>query len=104
MDLTYFGVFLLITINMEMYLIRLFLKVAYDVHYCRKIVLFQITYEDIRKTYGGSGSSRSGGYYSSWSYSANAYMLMYRRVDRERNVNSLTAEEFPQHIKVGLCH
>ncbi|KAK8388169.1 hypothetical protein O3P69_020208 [Scylla paramamosain] len=59
----------------------------------------KITYDDIRKTYGGSGSSRSGGYYSSWSYSANAYMLMYRQVDRERNVYSLTTEEFPQHIK-----
>ncbi|XP_045110990.1 ubiquitin carboxyl-terminal hydrolase 47-like isoform X4 [Portunus trituberculatus] len=58
----------------------------------------KITYDDIRKTYGGSGSSRSGGYYSSWSYSANAYMLMYRQVDRERNVYSLTTEEFPQHI------
>ncbi|MPC11301.1 Ubiquitin carboxyl-terminal hydrolase 64E [Portunus trituberculatus] len=60
----------------------------------------KITYDDIRKTYGGSGSSRSGGYYSSWSYSANAYMLMYRQVDRERNVYSLTTEEFPQHITV----
>merc|ERR1711874_774503 len=45
----------------------------------------KITYDDIRKTYGG-GNSRS--YYSSWSSSANAYMLMYRQINKERNVYS----------------
>ena len=57
----------------------------------------QITYDDIRKTYGGSGSR---GYYSSWTSSANAYMLMYRRADKQRNVYSITKDIFPQHIKV----
>ncbi|CAL4084063.1 unnamed protein product [Meganyctiphanes norvegica] len=56
----------------------------------------KITYDDIRKTYGG-GNSRS--YYSSWSSSANAYMLMYRQVDKERNVSSLVKDELPKHIK-----
>ncbi|XP_076039758.1 ubiquitin carboxyl-terminal hydrolase 47-like isoform X2 [Oratosquilla oratoria] len=55
----------------------------------------RITYDDIRKTYGG-GSSR--GYYSNWSSSANAYMLMYRQIDKEKNVDSFTKEHFPKHI------
>lgn len=39
-----------------------------------------ITYDDIRKTYGG-GPSRSAGYFTSaYTSSTNAYMLMYRRV------------------------
>ena len=59
--------------------------------------LFQITYDDIRKTYGGSSSR---GYYSSWTSSANAYMLMFRRTDKQRNVDAITKDNFPQHIKV----
>lgn len=57
----------------------------------------KITYDDIRKTYGGN--STRGGYYSSWSSSANAYMLMYRQISKERNVYSYTKDELPQHIK-----
>ncbi|XP_068203218.1 ubiquitin carboxyl-terminal hydrolase 47-like isoform X2 [Palaemon carinicauda] len=57
----------------------------------------KITYNDIRKTYGGS--STRGGYYSSWSSSANAYMLMYRQITKEKNVHAYTKDELPQHIK-----
>ncbi|XP_066962861.1 ubiquitin carboxyl-terminal hydrolase 47 isoform X2 [Macrobrachium rosenbergii] len=57
----------------------------------------KITYNDIRKTYGGS--STRGGYYSSWSSSANAYMLMYRQISKEKNVHAFTKDELPQHIK-----
>ncbi|XP_064085460.1 ubiquitin carboxyl-terminal hydrolase 47-like isoform X6 [Macrobrachium nipponense] len=57
----------------------------------------KITYNDIRKTYGGS--STRGGYYSSWSSSANAYMLMYRQITKEKNVHAFTKDELPQHIK-----
>ncbi|RXG60069.1 Ubiquitin carboxyl-terminal hydrolase 47 [Armadillidium vulgare] len=56
----------------------------------------RITYDDIRKTYGGANSR---GYYSSWTSSANAYMLMYRQADKERNVDIFSEEEFPSHIK-----
>jgi len=39
-----------------------------------------ITYDDIRKTYGG-GPSRTAGYFNSaYASSTNAYMLMYRAV------------------------
>ena len=45
----------------------------------------QLNEEDIEGTFGGS-DSRSRGYYSSvYTSSANAYMLMYRRIDKERN-------------------
>lgn len=61
----------------------------------------QVTHDDIRKTYGG-GPNRT--YYSgAYSSSTNAYMLMYRQIDSERNVNAMTAEEFPKHIK-DLLH
>lgn len=56
-----------------------------------------ITEDDIHKTYGG-GPVR--GYYSgAYSSSTNAYMLMYRRIDEERNRNAMSVEEFPPHIK-----
>lgn len=55
-----------------------------------------ITEDDIRKTYGG-GPQR--GYYSgAYTSSTNAYMLMYRRIDKERNAKAMTMEEFPPHI------
>uniref|UniRef100_A0A646QG70 Ubiquitin carboxyl-terminal hydrolase 47 n=1 Tax=Hemiscolopendra marginata TaxID=943146 RepID=A0A646QG70_9MYRI len=57
----------------------------------------KITYDDIRKTYGG-GPTR--GYYSgAYSSSTNAYMLMYRQTDKERNAEVMSVEEFPKHIK-----
>lgn len=57
----------------------------------------RITYDDIRKTYGG-GPTR--GYYSgAYSSSTNAYMLMYRQIDKERNTDSMEVEEFPEHIR-----
>jgi ubiquitin carboxyl-terminal hydrolase 47 len=64
-------------------------------------LLLQITYDDIKKTYGG-GPMR--GYYSgAYSSSTNAYMLMYRQIDKQRNCEAMTVDEFPAHIKVGLC-
>lgn len=56
----------------------------------------KITYDDIRKTYGG-GTNRVPCY--SWSSSANAYMLMYRQINKERNVDAYSKEALPQHIK-----
>lgn len=57
---------------------------------------FQITEDDIKKTYGG-GPLR--GYYSGvYSSSTNAYMLMYRLIDKNRNARAMTIEEFPPHI------
>jgi len=59
-------------------------------------LLFQITSDDIKKTYGGSRSYYNSGY----SPSTSAYMLMYRQIDKERNTEVLKLEEFPEHIKV----
>lgn len=45
----------------------------------------QLNEEDIEGAFGGS-DSRSRGYYSSmYTSSANAYMLMYRRIDKDAN-------------------
>lgn len=55
-----------------------------------------ITEEDIEKSFGG-GSLRS--YYSgAFSSSTNAYMLMYRQIDKERNCSAMKIDEFPPHI------
>lgn len=57
----------------------------------------RITNDDIAKTYGG-GSVR--GYYSgAYSSSTNAYMLMYRQIDKDQNCQSFTIEQFPLHIQ-----
>ncbi|KAF7988412.1 hypothetical protein HCN44_000985 [Aphidius gifuensis] len=56
-----------------------------------------ITQNDIQKTFGG-GPTRTfySGYYGS---SINAYMLMYRQIDSERNAVPMTVDNFPPHIK-----
>ncbi|KAL3211727.1 hypothetical protein MRX96_008427 [Rhipicephalus microplus] len=44
-----------------------------------------------------------GGYYiSSYASSTNAYMLMYRRVDKEQNAVPMMPDQFPEHLKVLL--
>ncbi|XP_076242818.1 ubiquitin specific protease 47 isoform X2 [Calliopsis andreniformis] len=55
-----------------------------------------ITQDHIQRTYGG-GASRPyyGGAYSS----TNAYMLMYRQIDPERNILPMQVHEFPKHIQ-----
>ncbi|KAG5876114.1 hypothetical protein JTB14_013693 [Gonioctena quinquepunctata] len=56
-----------------------------------------ITEDDIRKTYGG-GPQR--GYYSgAYSSSTNAYMLMYRQIDKNRNRRAIGVDDFPAHIQ-----
>lgn len=56
-----------------------------------------ITHDDIQKTYGG-GPSRA--YYSgAYSSSTNAYMLMYRQIDPDRNTLPMKVEDFPKHIQ-----
>ncbi|XP_014297960.1 ubiquitin carboxyl-terminal hydrolase 47 isoform X1 [Microplitis demolitor] len=58
-----------------------------------------ITYDDIQKTYGGG----SRGYYSgAYSSSTNAYMLMYRQIDPERNALPMQVNDFPEHIQEVL--
>ncbi|XP_045462425.1 ubiquitin carboxyl-terminal hydrolase 47 isoform X2 [Harmonia axyridis] len=57
----------------------------------------RITEDDIQKTYGGSPHR---GYFSgAYSSSTNAYMLMYRLIDKERNAHAIQVDEFPPHIK-----
>ncbi|XP_014289720.1 ubiquitin carboxyl-terminal hydrolase 47 isoform X1 [Halyomorpha halys] len=58
-----------------------------------------ITHEDIKKTYGGSGGSARGYYSGAYSSSTNAYMLMYRQINKDLNCMSMVEEEFPPHIK-----
>lgn len=60
-----------------------------------------ITYDDIKKTYGGS-SSVHGHYSSSFASSTNAYMLMYRRIDKERNAKFMRVDQFPVHLQREL--
>uniref|UniRef100_A0A1B6DYN4 Ubiquitin carboxyl-terminal hydrolase 47 n=1 Tax=Clastoptera arizonana TaxID=38151 RepID=A0A1B6DYN4_9HEMI len=58
----------------------------------------RITNDDITKTYGGGGAFR--GYYSgAYSSSTNAYMLMYRQINKEVNCEAFSVEQFPPHIK-----
>ncbi|KAK0085214.1 hypothetical protein PV325_005589 [Microctonus aethiopoides] len=59
-----------------------------------------ITYDDIQKTYGG-GPSRTF-YSGAYSTSTNAYMLMYRQIDYERNCLPMRVEDFPKHIQLLL--
>ncbi|CAH1098734.1 unnamed protein product [Psylliodes chrysocephalus] len=56
-----------------------------------------ITEDDIRKTYGGG--PRRGYYSGAYSSSTNAYMLMYRQIDKERNAEAIGYSDFPPHIK-----
>ena len=56
-----------------------------------------ITQEDISKSFGGGGAFKS--YYSGFSSSTNAYMLMYRQQDAARNCMAIKEEIFPPHIK-----
>lgn len=63
----------------------------------------QITQEEIQKTYGGIGSGNGVGCYKgAYRSSTNAYMLMYRQIDSERNDLPMTIEDFPPHIKVFI--
>lgn len=62
------------------------------------MVWFQITNDDISKTYGG-GALRS--YYSgAYSSSTNAYMLMYRQINETLNCDAMKIDEFPEYIMV----
>ncbi|KYB28299.1 ubiquitin carboxyl-terminal hydrolase 47 [Tribolium castaneum] len=57
----------------------------------------RITEEDIKKTYGGGPQK---GYYSGvYTSSTNAYMLMYRQIDKDRNCGAMKVEEFPPHMQ-----
>ena len=70
----------------------------------------QLNEEDIEGTFGGP-DSRSRGYYSSmYASSANAYMLMYRRIDRSKNngqftrfgfISSLVYIAYLKHLRNG---
>lgn len=61
----------------------------------------KIGYDEITKIYGGASVSR--GYYSAtYSSSTNAYMLMYRQVDKQRNADFVQPDNFPDHIRQQL--
>uniref|UniRef100_A0A182JX96 Ubiquitin carboxyl-terminal hydrolase 47 n=1 Tax=Anopheles christyi TaxID=43041 RepID=A0A182JX96_9DIPT len=56
-----------------------------------------ITQEDIHKSYGGGSYKTS--YTGAYTSSTNAYMLMYRQIDSEKNALPISEEQFPEHIK-----
>ncbi|KAL3275293.1 hypothetical protein HHI36_020060 [Cryptolaemus montrouzieri] len=59
--------------------------------------VMRITEDDIKKTYGGNPHR---GYYSgAYSSSTNAYMLMYRQIDKDRNIKAMSVDDFPIHIR-----
>lgn len=64
--------------------------------------VLKITYDDIQKTYGGSTMNRSSYYSSAYSSSTSAYMLMYRQIDKKRNADFMSPEEFPESLKQQL--
>uniref|UniRef100_F1KQL2 Ubiquitin carboxyl-terminal hydrolase 47 n=1 Tax=Ascaris suum TaxID=6253 RepID=F1KQL2_ASCSU len=53
------------------------------------------TRDDIHRTFGGLG----GGWSSS---NTNAYMLMYRRIDRQKNAHFVKTVNLPQHLRTLL--
>uniref|UniRef100_A0A336ME11 Ubiquitin carboxyl-terminal hydrolase 47 n=1 Tax=Culicoides sonorensis TaxID=179676 RepID=A0A336ME11_CULSO len=55
-----------------------------------------ITQDDIQKSFGGAGYKA---FLSAYSSSTNAYMLMYRQIDPQRNAKFIKESEFPEHIK-----
>jgi len=61
----------------------------------------EITESDIYKTYGEDPDERPsrGGMFSMFHSSANAYMVMYRRVDRKRNLLEATLKDIPDELK-----
>jgi len=61
----------------------------------------EINVSEVKKAFGGDeeGGSYGSRMYSSYRSTANAYMLMYRQIDTERNKKPLTAEELPENIK-----
>ncbi|XP_052894832.1 ubiquitin carboxyl-terminal hydrolase 47 [Anopheles moucheti] len=56
-----------------------------------------ITQEDIHKSYGGGSFKTS--YTGAYTSSTNAYMLMYRQIESEKNALPISEEQFPEHIK-----
>uniref|UniRef100_A0A182Q081 Ubiquitin carboxyl-terminal hydrolase 47 n=1 Tax=Anopheles farauti TaxID=69004 RepID=A0A182Q081_9DIPT len=56
-----------------------------------------ITQEDIHKSFGGGSYKTS--YTGAYTSSTNAYMLMYRQIDGEKNALPIPEEQFPEHIR-----
>uniref|UniRef100_A0A0N5ASV0 Ubiquitin carboxyl-terminal hydrolase 47 n=1 Tax=Syphacia muris TaxID=451379 RepID=A0A0N5ASV0_9BILA len=52
------------------------------------------TVDDIHRTYGGS--------FGGWACNTNAYMLMYRRIDKAKNAKFLKTCDLPDHLKTIL--
>ena len=61
-----------------------------------------IAEEDVAKSYGGSVTNARGGYSWSYSSSASAYMLMYRRKDDALNIISVGKDDLPEGLSAEL--
>lgn len=57
--------------------------------------------EEIEKSYGGGYATNRTYYSSVYTSSTNAYMLMYRQINRDRNVGPIKTDQLPDHIKVS---
>ena len=60
----------------------------------------EIEEEEVGKAYGGSTNGR-GGY--SWSSSASAYMLIYRRKDEALNINAVDKDDLPVRLSEEMA-
>lgn len=62
------------------------------------------TVKEVKTTFGGEKKSTSsyGGYTYTTTYSANAYMLMYRLFEPDRNAQLPTADEVPPHVQTAV--
>ncbi|XP_066910373.1 ubiquitin carboxyl-terminal hydrolase 47-like [Clytia hemisphaerica] len=60
----------------------------------------EISQDDVQKSYGGDGMT--SGYTSTYSSSTNAYMLMYRRLDRKENRGFTQQSDWSASLK-DLC-
>ncbi|GIX87009.1 ubiquitin carboxyl-terminal hydrolase 47 [Caerostris extrusa] len=59
-----------------------------------------ITYDDIQKLM--EEINKDPTIHRAIQNSANAYMLIYRQIDKQKNGEFLSVEEFPEHIKANL--
>ncbi|XP_057313910.1 ubiquitin carboxyl-terminal hydrolase 47-like isoform X1 [Hydractinia symbiolongicarpus] len=63
----------------------------------------EVSEEDILKSYGGDDKFRTGFYSSNYSSSTNAYMLMYRKIDKKRNKNFIKKSKWTASL-TNLCN
>jgi len=59
----------------------------------------EINENDIRKTFGDEPEPKPRGMYSFFQSSANAYMLMYRRIEPKKNLIAVNVADMPEELR-----